>query len=264
MQEDRPSKADVAASDRRDYVTALARGIEVMRAFDGQNEHMTLTEISHIVDLPRATVRRSLMTLEAMGYVEDTGKFFRLAPKVLTLARAYLSSNMLPRIAHPFLERVSEELGEPCSVSILLDNEIIYVGRSSNKRFAALIADIGARRPAYCTSMGRVLLSTCSEQQLATYFAQVELKPLTKYTVVDEAKIRETLGKIREQEFCLSDQETEMDLRTLAVPLRNASGRVIASIHVATQASRTTKRKMLDGFLPVLRRTANEMRVLLV
>jgi IclR family pca regulon transcriptional regulator len=278
MQEKTTRKIDYAADDaganasastngprdRRDYVTALARGIEVMRAFDCQNEHMTLTEVSQIVKLPRATVRRSLTTLKALGYVEDDGKFFRLAPKILTLARAYLSSNMLPRVAHPFLERMSEQLGEPCSVSILHDHEIIYVGRSSNKRLAALIADVGARRPAYCTSMGRVLLSTYTDKQLAGYFKQVELKPLTKFTVVGETRLREILAKVRQQEFCLSDQETEVDLRTIAVPLRNASGRIIASLHVATQASRTTKRKMIERFLPVLRRTAAEMRVLLV
>jgi IclR family pca regulon transcriptional regulator len=264
MQDKTASKKVGGTRDRRDYVTALARGIEVMRAFDEQNEHMTLTEIANVVGLPRATVRRSLMTLEALGYVEDTGKFFRLAPKVLTLARAYLSSNMLPRVAHPFLERVSGELGESCSVSILLDNEVIYVARSSNKRLAGLIADVGARRPAYCTSMGRVLLSALPDRQLDAFFKHVELKRLTKFTIVDEEKLRDVLAKVRAQEFCLSDQETEIDLRTIAVPLRNASGRIIASLHVATQASRTTKRQMLETFLPMLRRTAGEMRALLV
>jgi IclR family pca regulon transcriptional regulator len=256
-QADRPPK-------QRDYVTALARGLEVMRAFSDQNEHMTLTEIANIVKLPRATVRRSLITLEKLGYVEATEKFFRLAPKVLTLARAYLASNVLPRVAYPFLERMSAELGESCSVSILHDSEIIYVARSTNKRLTAMIADVGARRPAYCTSMGRVLLANLPDQALAAFFKHVELKPLTRFTITDEGKIRDALAKVRKQEFCLSDQETEIDLRTMAVPLRNASGRIVAALHVATQASRTSKRTMIDTFLPVLRRTAAEIRPLLV
>jgi IclR family pca regulon transcriptional regulator len=250
--------------EQREYVTALARGLEVIRAFAGQDEELTLAEIAKIVDLPRATVRRSLITLGALGYIEEKGRFFRLAPKVLTLAQAYLSSNLLPRVANPFVQQVSADLGESCSVSILHGTEIIYVVRSINKRLSALLGDVGSRRPAHCTSMGRVLLAHLSERDLDAYFAAVELKALTPHTVTDEDEIRSQLAKIRKQDYCLSDQQTEIDLRTIAVPLRNNTGLVVAAMHVTTQASRTNKRQMTDRFLPALRKAATDMRGLLV
>jgi IclR family pca regulon transcriptional regulator len=252
-------------SGQRDFVTALARGLDVMRAFSGQqDEQLALADIAKLVRLPRATVRRSLITLCALGYMEESEKLFRLAPKVLTLAQAYLSSNLLPRVARPFVERVSSALGESCSVSILHDTEVIYIARSTNKRLTALLGDVGARRPAYCTSMGRVLLAHLPEASLDAYFRAVELKPLTAYTVTDESALRALLVKIRQQEFCLSDQQMELDLRTIAVPVRNNAGQVIAAMHVSTQAGRTTKRQMTQRFLPALREAAAEIRPLLI
>lgn len=262
-----PAVADAQPSDKRrqrEYVTALARGLEVMRAFSGQDEELTLSQIASIVDLPRATARRSLITLIALGYVEEKGRFYRLAPKVLTLAQAYLSSNLLPRVANPFVQQVSTEIGESCSVSILHGTEIIYVVRSINRRLSALLGDVGSRRPAYCTSMGRVLLAHLPDRELDAYFTAVELKALTAYTVTDEEELRALLAKVRKQDYCLSDQQTEVDLRTIAVPLRNNAGLVVAAMHVTTQASRTTKRQMLDRFLPLLRKAATDMRGLLV
>lgn len=253
-----------ADGTRSDYVAALARGLDVIGAFADREENLTLTEIAKIVNLSRATVRRNLITLVALGYVEERERYFRLAPKILTLARAYLSSNMLPRVAAPFLESISEQLGEPCSISILHGTEVIYVGRSTNKRLAALMGDVGSRRPAYCTSMGRVLLANLNERELDHYFSNVTLRALTKFTLTDEAAIRQVLEKVRKQEYCLSDQETEMDLRTIAIPLRNAAGKVVATLHVATQASRTTKRTVVETFLPVLRKAAAEIRPLLI
>ena len=257
-------KTNGETKKQRDYVTALARGLEVVRAFSGQEEHLSLGDISKIVELPRATVRRSLITLVALGYVEEKGKLFRLAPKVLTLAQAYLSSNLLPRVAHSFVQHVSAELDDPCSVSILHGTEIIYVARSTNRRLSVLIGDVGTRRPAYCTSMGRVLLAHLSDRDLKTYFDSVELKALTRYTMTDERELRRLLNSIRKNDYCLSDQQTELDLRTIAVPLRNNAGVVVAAMHVTTQASRTTKREMIERFLPKLRSAAIEIRSLLV
>lgn len=259
-----PVKTNGKPKKPRDYVTALARGLEVVRAFAGQEEQLTLGDISKIVGLPRATVRRSLITLVGLGYVEEKAKFFRLAPKVLTLAQAYLSSNLLPRVAHSFVQKISAELDDPCSVSILHGTEIIYVARSTNRRLSALIGDVGTRRPAYCTSMGRVLLAHLSERDLKTYFGSVELNALTRYTITDERELRRLLDVIRKNDYCLSDQQTELDLRTIAVPLRNNTGAVVAAMHVSTQASRTTKREMIERFLPKLRTAATEIRSLLV
>lgn len=249
---------------KRDQITSLARGLAVIKAFSGHDEHMTLAEIAKIVDLPRATVRRCLLTLEALGYVEAHDKFFRLAPQVLTLAQAYLSSSLLPRVASSFLERLSEQLGESCSVSVLHGDQVIYVARSTRKRLASLHRDVGTRLPAYCTSMGRVLLAYLPESDLKTYFKQADMKPFTRFTLTDETAIREALAEVRRREFCIMDQELELDLRAIAIPLRNASGRIVAALNTSTQASRTGKKQLVDTFLPALRGAAMEMRPLLL
>jgi IclR family pca regulon transcriptional regulator len=263
MRTTRPTEL-ISPGNQREFVTALARGLEVVRAFSGRDERLTLSEIAESVDLARATVRRSLITLVALGYVQSDGKFYRLAPKVLTLAQAYLSSSMLPRLAQPLVEQVSSQLGESCSVSILHETEVIYVARSTNKRLAALMGDVGTRRPAYCTSMGRVLLAHLSDRECDAYFRMVKLIPLTAHTVTDKSKLRNILLKIRKDDYYLSDQQFELDLRTIAVPLRNNAGRVVAAMHVATQAARTPKRHMVATYLPVLRKAAAEIRALLV
>src|SRR5271170_5055803 len=174
---------DIPAPPRsRDQITALARGLSVIRAFSGQDEQMTLADIAKLVHLPRATVRRCLLTLEALGYVEARGRFFRLAPQALTLAQAYLSSSLLPRVALPFLERMSETLSESCSVSVLHEDQVIYVARSTRKRLASLNRDVGTRLPAYCTSMGRVLLAALSEAELDAFLKRVRPERFTRFT----------------------------------------------------------------------------------
>src|SRR3954463_1590141 len=159
-----------AVEDNRSYVTALARGLSVMKAFDEQHAQLTLSDVARIVGLPRASARRALLTLQSLGYVASNGRLFSLSPQVLTLARAYLASSPVPRVAQGFLENVSETLGESCSLSILHGDEVIYIARSTRKRIGSLHRDVGSHLPAHCTSMGRVLLAALSEADLAAYF----------------------------------------------------------------------------------------------
>jgi IclR family pca regulon transcriptional regulator len=251
-------------ADSRNYVTALARGLTVIRAFSGQSQQMTLSDVARVADLPRATVRRCLLTLQALGYVDVAGRFFSLSPQVLTLAQAYLRSSVLPRVAQPFLERMSEGVGESCSVSILHGTDVIYVARSSRKRIASLHRDVGTHLPAHCTSMGRVLLASLQPAELAAYFRVVTLEAFTPFTVTTEAGLRAVLDEVARDGFCAVDQELEIDLRSLAVPLRNGSGKIVAALNVSTQAGRTSREAMLERFLPVLRTIAAEMRPLLI
>jgi IclR family pca regulon transcriptional regulator len=254
----------VITEDDPNFVVALARGLSVIRVFSRQQEKMMLAEVARAVGLSRATTRRCLLTLQALGYVDMSGGEYRLAPKVLTLAHAYLSSNLIPRLAPPFLERISEKLGESSSISVLSGNEVIYLARSKSRRVSAMVRDVGTRQPAYCTSMGRVLLASLSSSELNAYFQTVTLHPYTKHTVTDEAELRTILDTVRAQQYCASDQQFEMDLRALAVPLFNGAGRTVAALHATTQASRTTMKQMTSRFLPVLREAASDMRALLV
>ncbi len=251
-------------ADSRNFVTALARGLAVIRAFSGQNQQMTLSDVARVADLPRATVRRCLLTLQVLGYVNVSGRFFSLSPQVLTLAQAYLRSSVLPRVAQPFLERISETIGESCSVSILHGEEVIYVARSSRKRMASLHRDVGTHLPAHCTSMGRVLLAALAPSELDGFFRRATLEGFTPFTITSQSGLRDALDKVARDGFCIVDQELEVDLRSLAVPVRNGTGQVVAALNISTQAGRTSKEQMLEKFLPTLRATASEMRPLLI
>jgi IclR family pca regulon transcriptional regulator len=248
----------------RSYVESLARGLSVIRAFREQSDRLTLADVSRITGLSRATVRRSLLTLEALGYAESTGRYFSLSPQVLTLAQAYLSSSPVPRVAQSFLEKVSEQLGESCSLSILHHDEVIYIARSAKKRIGSLHRDVGTHLPAHCTSMGRVLLAALSDKELDAFLAKAHLETFTRYTLTDKNQLRTVLERVKRNNYCLVEQELEIDLRTLAIPIQNASGRVIAAMNVGARASQTSRKQMLDEFLPVLRDAAANMRPLLV
>ncbi|MEY4880030.1 MAG: hypothetical protein RJB62_1499 [Pseudomonadota bacterium] len=248
----------------RSFVAAIERGLSVMRAFRNQSDRMTLSDVARLVSLPRATVRRCLLTLQSLGYVESQGRYFSLSPQVLTLAQAYLSSSPLPRIAQSALERVSEQLGESCSLSLLHGDEVIYIARSTRKRIGSLHRDVGSHLPAHCTSMGRVLLAALSETDLDSYFATARIESHTHNTVTDKIQLREILTKVKRQGYSVVDQELEPELRSIGIPVLNASGRIIAALNVSAQASRTTKKQMLEKFLPVLREAAGEMRPLLI
>ncbi len=250
--------------DSRAYVTALARGLSVMKAFDEQHAQLTLSDVARIAGMPRASARRALLTLESLGYVTSNGRLFSLSPQVLTLARAYLASSPVPRVAQGFLENVSEILGESCSLSILHGDEVIYIARSTRKRIGSLHRDVGAHLPAHCTSMGRVLLAALSETELDKFLAAAALNSFTAYTVTGKSELRVILEKVRRNGYCLVDQELEIDLRSIAVPVHNADGRVIGAMNVSAQASRTPKKQLIDRFLPALRDTAMKMRPLLI
>jgi IclR family transcriptional regulator, pca regulon regulatory protein len=248
----------------RAYVTALARGLSVMKAFDEQHARLTLSDVARIVGFPRASARRALLTLQSLGYVESNGRLFSLSPQVLTLARAYLASSPVPRVAQGFLENVSESLGESCSLSILHGDEVIYIARSTRKRIGSLHRDVGAHLPAHCTSMGRVLLAALSDTELDAFIGAVRLQSFTPYTTITKSELRALIQKVRRNGYSLVDQELEIELRSICVPVHNAGGRVIAAMNVSAQASRTTKKQMVDRFLPALRDAAMKMRPLLI
>ena len=253
-----------AKSEGRAYVTALARGLSVMKAFDDQHAQLTLSDVARIVGLPRASARRALLTLQSLGYVDGNGRMFSLSPQVLTLARAYLASSPVPRVAQGFLEHVSESLGESCSLSILHGDEVIYIARSTRKRIGSLHRDVGAHLPAHCTSMGRVLLAALPDTDLNASIAATKLQSFTPFTTIDTDELRDIIQKVHRNGYSLVDQELEIELRSIAVPVYNAGGRVIAAMNVSAQAGRTTKKHMVDRFLPALRDAAMKMRPLLI
>ena len=245
------------------FMTSLARGLAVIRAFSDQRRSLTIAQISHKTGIPRAAVRRCLYTLKQLGYADTDGSTFSLKPKVLTLGYSYLSSTPLTVSALPFLNNISRALNESCSLAVLDENEVLYVARSATSRIMSVSLNTGSRLPAYCTSLGRAILAHLPPEAIDEYFGGIELKAFTNRTIVSAARLREVLAEVRENGYALVEEELEVGLRSIAVPVRGASGTVVAALNVGAQATRVTARQMKSEFLPVLLRGAQEMSVLL-
>src|SRR4051812_5781923 len=208
------------------FMTSLARGLAVVRAFSDSRKPQTIANISQKTGIPRAAVRRCLHTLRELGYVDAELNNFSLRPKVLTLGYSYLSSTPLTVSAQPYLNGISRTLNESCSLAVLDDNEVLYVARSATSRIMSVALNTGSRLPAYCTSLGRVMLAHMPEVELSDYLAKVKLRAFTERTVVSSKRLKEILAGVREAGYALIDEELEVGLRSIAVPVRGASGAV--------------------------------------
>jgi IclR family pca regulon transcriptional regulator len=246
----------------RDYVTALARGLDLLQACGSGEQGLSLAQIAERCGLARATARRFLLTLHALGYVDFDGKLYRLTPRVLLLGNAYLGSMSLPRVARPFLERLCRDLGESCSIAVLDGAEIVYVARQQTGRIMSIDLGIGSRLPAHATSMGRVLLAALpAEERIRRLPATIPA--YTAKTVTDRAELLALLDGVKAQGWCLIDQELEPGLRSVAVPLRDASGQTVGALNVGTPAERHPAERLTREILPKLQEVAAEMRPLL-
>lgn len=237
-----------------DYVQSLARGLAVIRAFDAEHPRRTLSDVAKSTDLTRATARRFLLTLVELGYVRSDGSLFWLTPRVLELGYSYLSSLSLPEVAGPHLESLAEQVRESSSVSILDGDDVVYVARVPVSRIMTVAINIGTRFPAFATSMGRVLLAGLPTEQLDEYLSRVRFTPLTGRTITDASSLRSELEAVRTQGYCLVDQELEEGLRSIAAPIHDSAGLVVASANVSTQAARHSADAVREQLLPALLR----------
>jgi IclR family pca regulon transcriptional regulator len=259
-----PSAAlDIYAGDPN-FMTSLARGLLVIQSFSPQAPQMTISQLSVKTGLSRAAVRRCLYTLSKLGFagVED-GSRYALRPRMLMLSNTYSASNSLSVAAQPILERMSAVLHESFSVATLDGDDIVYIARSTVSRVMSDDLHIGSRLPAYCTSMGRVLLAHMPAEQLEEYLSRVVLTPHTPRTVSSIEKLRLALRSVRRHGYALVDQEYEIGLRSLAVPVYSPSGRVVATINLSGSAPRISVYEMQTRFLPHLRNSAAELGVFL-
>jgi IclR family pca regulon transcriptional regulator len=245
------------------FMTSLARGLAVLRAFSDSRRALTIAQISQKTGIPRAAVRRCLHTLKQLGYADAEMNNFSLRPKVLTLGYSYLSSTPLAVSSQPYLNTISRALNESCSLAVLDEGEVLYIARSATSRVMSVALNTGSRLPAYCTSLGRVMLAHLEPDELDAYFARTKLRPMTERTVVSQKRLREILGEVRQAGYAINDEELELGLRSIAVPVRGASGRVLAALNVGAQAARVSVAQMEQEVLPVLRNGALELSVLL-
>jgi IclR family pca regulon transcriptional regulator len=246
-----------------DFVSGFARGLKVIEAFGEKTPRLAIADVARATGLDRATVRRCLLTLAELGYADYDGKFFSLTPKILRLGHAYLSATPLPQIVQPYLDRLAEEVHQSASASVLDGTEVVYVARASQKRVMSINLTPGSRLPAYCASMGRVLLAALPENEARILIEKSSLTGFTPRTKTDPAELMEELARVRADGFAVIDQELELGLCSIAVPLRNDRGTVVAAINIGAPAASIASDRMADLYLKPLRAIANALKPLL-
>lgn len=239
------------------FVQSFARGLEVIEAF-GQTPAMSLTEVAEATELSRATVRRFLHTLVALGYMRANDKTFQLTPKVMNLGFAYLASQPLVELVDPVLAQLSKDSGHSTSVSVLDNTDVVYIARQETTSIMRINITVGTRFPAYATSMGRVLLAGLPVDQLEAYLAQADLTEVTDYTITDPDSLRTELAHIRDQGYAVVTEELEVGLASVAVPIRNRAGDTVAAMNTSVAVTRHSPEDLTE-LLPALTAAADEV-----
>ncbi|HBC36802.1 MAG TPA: IclR family transcriptional regulator [Marinobacter adhaerens] len=245
----------------RDYVGALASGLEVLQAFDADHPRMTLSEVAARTDMDRAKARRFLLTLHALGFVKRTGRQFELTPRVLQLGYAYQASNQYRAVIQQYLEDITAELGESSSLAVLDGDDVVYVVRSAARhRLMAITLSVGTRLPAAYTSMGRVLLAQLPQNELEIYIDRIQLERHTLSSITEKNVLREEIDKARNLGYAVLDQELDLGLRSVAVPAYSASGELLGALNISTNAARVDMDTLLNVYLPRLQIVADRIR----
>ncbi len=251
--------SSAAATDfeqSRDYVQSLARGLSVLSAFDAQHQTLGLAGIAARTGLSRAAVRRLVLTLRHLGYVRPMGREYALSPRVLELGFGCLSSLKLTDLAQPLIEQLAQRVNHSCSMAVLDGQSIVYVLRVPVRRVMTVALGVGARLPAYAASMGRVLLAGLPAESLETWLAACRPERLTPHTVTDPRRLRRIVAEVRGQGYAYVEQELELGLCSLAVPVRDRDGRVVAALNASLPYHADAARHALSEVLPELRTTA--------
>lgn len=249
----------MSTTQSRDFIQSLEKGLAVINSFSQDRAAQTLSEVAELTGLTRATVRRVLLTLLELGYVRQANRHFSLTPKVLDLGYSFLSSFHVVELAQQPMERLVDEVKESSSMSVLDGSEIVYVARVPTTRIMTIALALGSRLPVYPTSMGRVLMSGESDQAIDEYISKTRFERLTSHTITTETGFREVVAQAREDGYALVDQELEEGVRSIAAPIKNSRGDVIAAMNVSCHAARVSVDRMRDEFKPRLLAAASEI-----
>jgi len=250
--------------DSADFVQSLARGLSVLRAFNHGLPSATLSEVAQRAGLSRAVARRSLLTLQHLGYVGQRGRQFYLTPRVLELGFGYLSSLDLTEVAQQAMEQLSAAVDESCSMAVLDGHDIVYVVRVPVRRVMSVNLGVGARLPAFATSMGRALLADLPVAAFEQWLLGVQWQPFTSLTRHTPAALREAMVETRERGYALNMQELEPGLCSVAVPLRDGNGRAVAALNVGMAWREGIEERIQQQILPALRRTRDAIERALI
>jgi IclR family pca regulon transcriptional regulator len=247
-----------------DFVESLDRGLRLLQAFAGRASQMTLSEIAAASDLPRATARRILFTLQHGGYVSSDGKLFALTPHVLTLAGAYLGANQVVAVLQPVLDQIAVAAQEISSLAVLDGDDVVFIARGSPTRIFSGGVEIGYRLPAFCTAVGRAMLGRLTDAELKTKLAAMKRAPLTPQTVTDSKRLLAAIAADRASGYALVDREAEPHFRSIAVPVRRHDGAIVVAINIGAHVDRVSTEEMVKRFLPLLREGAEGVRARLL
>jgi IclR family transcriptional regulator, pca regulon regulatory protein len=242
-----------------DFMKSLARGLAVLQGFGDHRKGLTISQLSQRTGIPRAAVRRCLLTLQKLGYVAADGDAYLPCPKVLSLGQGFLSSNALAASAQGVLDELRDALHESCSLGVLEGDEVCYIARAETTRIMSISLRVGSRLPAYCTSMGRVLLAALPAAELQTYLGRTPLLQRTRKTVTAQSRLLQILDGVRRNGYAVGDQELELGLRSIAVPVRDRDGRVVAALNIGTQSARVPLHDLESYFLDKLKASAHQL-----
>ena len=245
------------------YVQSFARGLQVIRSFSERAPRQTLSEVAAATGLTRAGARRILLTLQTLRYVDFDGKLFALTPRILDLGFAYLSSMPIWNRAEPVMEALVQQVQESCSAAVLDDTDIVYVLRVPTHKIMRISLGVGSRLPAWCTSMGRLLLADLDDVSLRARLSASNIEPLTRHTLTDIDAIFAKVLQARRQRWCLVNQELEEGLVSIAAPIVDRGGRMVAALNISGQANRTSAKVMQETMLPALVDAAKRVSQLL-
>lgn len=247
-------------TNKTDIIGSLAKGLRVLECFDAERPRLAIVDVAEATGLDRATARRCLLTLYDAGYAEYDGKFFSLTPRVLRLGMGALATLPLPHIVQPWLDQLSEQIGQSCSVSILDEFDIVYIARAAQRRVMSIGLMPGSRLPAHCTSMGRVLLSTLPQEELRNLIDAADLTPRTPNSITDPDLIQAEITLVGKQGYCVIDQEVELGLRSIAVPVYNALGKIVAALNIGMAAVQNEPNDLIDQYLADLLKVQDGLR----
>jgi IclR family pca regulon transcriptional regulator len=247
-----------------DFVESLDRGLRLLEKFGTTSGPSTLSDLARAAELPRATARRILFTLERGGFVATDGKLFTLTPHVLRLAASYLSSSHVVTVLQPVLDRIASAAQEISSLSVLDGDEVVFIARGSPARVFSAGLDIGYRLPAFCTSVGRAMLGQFDDVELAKRVANMKRAAMTPHTVTDPKLLCAAIIADRAQGYSLVDREAEPGFRSISVPIRRYDGTIIAAINMGAHVDRISSGEMIARFLPLLREGADSVKSMLL
>jgi IclR family transcriptional regulator, pca regulon regulatory protein len=247
----------------KEFMSTLAKGFAVLRLFGRERPSLTLSEAAAATELSRATARRILRTLTSLGYVEQRGRLFSLAPGILNLGFSYLSAQSWIERARPLMKELSERFHESCSAAILQETEVAYVARVPAGRIMSVAISIGTRLPAFHTSIGRAQLGFLDDEEIWRRLRSLRIEPYTPSTIIDLQALFERIRADREQGFSIVDEELERGLRSIAVPIVDRTKQAIAALNLSTHSTRTTRNEMRERFLPALRGVSDLISVTL-